>query len=69
MTTIEYKGFIANVKFNEKKGVYTARTQGFSGLWLYCSGATQEDLQRNYYDTIDQYIRYTEAALSMNRAA
>ena len=69
MSTLEYKDYAANVKFNEKKGTYTARTQGLSVLWLYCSGATQEDLQRNYYDTIDQYIRYTEAALSMNRAA
>ena len=69
MTTIEYKGFIAKVKFNEKKGVYTARTQGLSGLWLYCDGATPADLQKNYYHTIDEYIRYTEAALSMNRAA
>ena len=69
MTTIEYKGYTANVKYNEKKGIYTARTQGLMGLWLYCDGATPADLQKNYYHTIDEYIRYTEAALGMNRAA
>ena len=69
MSTIEYKGFIANVKYNEKKDIYTARTQGLSGLWLYCNGATPADLQKNYYETIDQYIRYMDAALGISRAA
>ena len=68
-SNIEYRGYIADVKYNKKRNTLTARTEGLTGLWLYADGATMDELEKNYRDTVDQYIRYTEAAMGIRTAA
>ena len=60
MTHIEYKGFEADVKFNERNGVYSARVKGLAGLYVYAEGRTPEGLGQDFRRAVDRYIEYTD---------
>ena len=60
MTHVEYKGFEADVKFNERNGVYSARAKGLAGLYVYAEGRTPEGLEQDFRRAVDRYIEYTD---------
>ena len=60
MKNIEYRGYEANVKYNEKKNCYTAKVSGFTGLYVFAKGSTEEELEQNFRKAVDEYLHYME---------
>ena len=60
MKNIEYRGYEANVKYNEKKNCYTAKVPGVTGLYVFAKGNTEEELEKNFKKAVDENIHYSE---------
>ena len=54
--TIEYKGYIGNVEFSEKDGIFYGKVQGIRSLISY-EGENAKDLIKDFHMAVEDYLQ------------
>ena len=58
--TIQYKGYIGNVEFSEKDGIFYGKVMGIRSLISY-EGENARDLLADFHGAIDDYLESCKA--------
>lgn len=53
--TMEYKGYVGNVEFSERDGVFFGKVLGIRALLSY-EGTTAQELIEDFHSVVDDYL-------------
>lgn len=56
---LEYKGYHAEIIFDEEDNSYCGKLYGISDLVMF-EGETKEEVEKDFHDAVDDYLEYCD---------